>query len=313
MLEYVKQGNVGTNTIMQEIQRIAAGVPINTAGPSISQMISATATAVTTPRAASPTQMMQAQSAIPIPDFSDPANPPKMKDMIAYLKANGLQDDIRDATGAKVPISNVTSKTSSNPSKVDWTQTNIKQLIEDHSNFKTGTGLFRQRKIEPKIRMKIGRGISVQQAPTYREFGKYAIHVPQLENGDILNIKYRSLGPVPKFKPVPVSDIFRDFLLDVIETGKPNPRVYSQIEPKERKLFEDMSIGAGVWKGFGLKRTTTDDEADELKRFELLRGEAMAGNNSPKILQELRKLVIKFMSDGRLRKAEGLNILMQIP
>ena len=151
------------------------------------------------------------------------------------------------------------------------------------------------------------------EQPTYRAYGKYAIHMPMLEDKDLLNIKYKSLGPVPKFKlAIPVSDIFKEFLLDVIENGKPNTRVYSQIEPEERKLFEDMSTGAGLWSTFGLKRTTTDTDVEESKSFEILRGEVLAGNNNPKILKELRGLVIKFMNTGKIRKNEGLNLLMQL-
>jgi hypothetical protein len=127
-----------------------------------------------------------------------------------------------------------------------------------------------------------------------------------------LNVKYKSLGQVPKFKPIPVSDIFRDFILDLLENGKPNSRVYSQISPEERKYFEEMSIGAGVWNGLGLKRTTTSTDEEEAKRFELLKGELMAGNDNPKIVSELRRLVVKMMSDGRIRKSQGVDLLMEL-
>jgi hypothetical protein len=165
---------------------------------------------------------------------------------------------------------------------------------------------------EPKIKQKVGKGLAVKETPSYREYGKYAIHIPQLEQHDILNVKYKSLGQVPKFKPIPVSDIFRDFILDLLENGKPNSRVYSQISPEERKYFEEMSIGAGVWNGLGLKRTTTSTDEEEAKRFELLKGELMAGNDNPKIVSELRRLVVKMMSDGRIRKSQGVDLLMEL-
>ena len=164
----------------------------------------------------------------------------------------------------------------------------------------------------PRPRVIVGRGIAVKETPSYKEYGKYAIHIPQLEQQDILNIKYKSLGQVPKFKPFPVSDIFRDFILDLLENGKPNSRVYHQIAPEERKVFEEMSIGAGVWNGLGLKRTTTSDDEEEAKRFELLKGEYLAGNNNQKVISELRRLVVKMMSDGRIRKAQGLELLMEL-
>jgi hypothetical protein len=164
----------------------------------------------------------------------------------------------------------------------------------------------------PLKRIKLGKGLSVKETPTYREFGKYAIHIPQLEDNDILNVKYKSLGGIPKFKPFPVSDIFRDFLLDVLDGKRPSERVYLQIEPKERKVFEEMAIGAGIWNSLGLKRTTTSTDEEDRKRFELLKGEYLAGNNSPKVLQELRRIVVKFINEGKIRKVEGMNLLMEL-
>ncbi len=161
-------------------------------------------------------------------------------------------------------------------------------------------------------KIKLGKGIAVQEQPTYKEFGKYAIHIPQLEEQDILNVKYKSLGGIPKFKPFPVSDIFRDFMLDVLDGKRPSERVYIQIEPKERKAFEEISIGAGVWSSFGLKRTTTNDDEEERKRFEVLKGIYNAGNNSPQVSQELRRLITKFINEGKMKRQQGLNLLMEL-
>lgn len=190
--------------------------------------------------------------------------------------------------------------------KVGWEDTNLRELFQT----KFGRGLLGGKKGMRPI--KVGRGIAVKETPSYREYGKYAIHIPQLEQQDILNVKYKSLGQIPKFKPIPVSDIFRDFMVDLIENGKPNARVYTQISPDERKFFEEMSIGAGVWNGLGLKRTTTNTDEEENKRFELLKGEYIAGNNNPKVISELRKLVVKMMSDGRIRKNQGVELLMEL-
>ena len=184
--------------------------------------------------------------------------------------------------------------------------TNIREI------FRTKFGSGMKGAVRPNIKMKVGKGLAVKQTPSYREYGKYAIHIPQLEQQDILNVKYKSLGQIPKFKPIPVSDVFRDFVLDLIENGKPNARVYTQIAPDERKFFEEMSIGAGVWNSLGLKRTTTSTDEEENKRFELLKGEYIAGNNNPKVISELRKLVVKMMSDGRIRKNQGVELLMEL-
>jgi hypothetical protein len=196
-----------------------------------------------------------------------------------------------------------------NPKRgVYFGNTNIKDIFKA----KFGMGM-KQKMTSVKANMaKVGRGISVKETPSYKEYGKYAIHIPQLEQQDLLNVKYKSLGQIPKFKPIPVSDIFRDFLLDLLESGKANQRVYTQIAPEERKYFEEMSIGAGVWNGLGLKRTTTNTDEEENKRFEILKGEYIAGNNNPKVISELRRLVVKMMSDGRIRKPQGVELLMEL-
>ena len=212
-------------------------------------------------------------------------------------------------TGQKVNYNDLSLKvpTSSKSRKVGWEDTNLRELFRG----KFGRGLISKSK-STMSKIKVGRGIAVKETPSYKEYGKYAIHIPQLEQQDLLNVKYKSLGQIPKFKPIPVSDVFRDFILDLLENGKPNGRVYTQIAPEERKFFEEMSIGAGVWNSLGLKRTTTSTDEEESKRFELLRGEYLAGNNNPKVISELRKLVVKMMNDGRIRKSQGVELLMEL-
>jgi polyhydroxyalkanoate synthesis regulator phasin len=159
---------------------------------------------------------------------------------------------------------------------------------------------------------KIGRGVAVQEAPTYRQFGKYVIHQNQLLNNDMLNVKYPSLGRIPQFKPTTISDPTKEFIIDLLDTGKANQRVYETLPKEERKLFEKIATGAGIFHHLKLKKTITDDEAKDYERFQVLRGEYFAGNNSQALMKELRRLIVKFMNDGRIHKSEGTNLLMEL-
>jgi hypothetical protein len=230
----------------------------------------------------------------------------------ATFRANpDLAALLRNADGEQFNYNDLQLSEPAKPGRKVWIQdTNIRAIFQ--TKFGRGLNSIVKKTIQPIIKLKVGRGLAVKETPSYREYGKYAIHIPQLEQQDILNVKYKSLGQIPKFKPIPVSDIFRDFILDLIENGKPNARVYTQISPDERKFFEEMSIGAGIWNSLGLKRTTTSTDEEENKRFELLKGEYVAGNNSPKVISELRKLVVKMMSDGRIRKNQGVELLMEL-
>ena len=197
-----------------------------------------------------------------------------------------------------------------------WSPVVFNRLTEIGSDLvpgkKTGEGLMNRMKKAPKGLLKIGKGILVEDQPVYRPMGKYLIHYGFLTNQDMLNVKYPSGGVIPQFKPTPVSDIFKDFIIDLLDTGKANSRIYDQLPIDERKLFEKVATGAGIFHSLKLKKTITDTDRDENDRFNLLKGEYLAGNNSQKVLQELRRLVIKFMNDGRIHKTQGMNFLMEL-
>jgi hypothetical protein len=181
---------------------------------------------------------------------------------------------------------------------------------ETFSTEKSGFGLkAKNGRIRTK---KIGEGLKYEPEPTYRQFGKYVINMPQLKERDILNVKFPSLGRIPQFKPTPVSDIMKEFILELLETGKVSNRIYEQIPIEERQLFEKIATGAGILNALKLKRTISNEDKEDNDRFTLLKGEYLAGNNSVALLKELRKLVVKFMSQGKISKHDGMNLLIEL-
>jgi len=175
-----------------------------------------------------------------------------------------------------------------------------------------GFGAKKYIKLGKGVNAKVSKGIDIEEVPQYKQLGKFVIHYPQLTDKDILNVKYKSLGRIPQFRPTPISDAFKDFLVDLLDTGKANNRVYETIPPEERKLFEKIATGAGVIHKLKIKRTITDDDKADRERFELLRGEYLAGNNSQSVLKELRRLVIKFMNEGKLLRQDAMNFLLEL-
>jgi hypothetical protein len=177
-----------------------------------------------------------------------------------------------------------------------------------------GKGLVKSKKI-PKVKIpkvKVGVGIANKKEPPYRQLGKYVIHWKQLNDNDMLNVKYKSLGRIPQFKPIPVSDVFKEYLIDVMNGGKHNQRHYENIPVEERKIWEKIVNGAGLAEHLKIKKTISDDDNDEMERFEMLKGQYLAGNNNPSVIRELRRFVVKFLSDGRLKRNQALDLLLEL-
>lgn len=172
-----------------------------------------------------------------------------------------------------------------------------------------GAGYIHKRIPIKKI---VGKGIEVEEQPTYRTFGKYVMHIPHLTDKNVLNLKYPSLGSIPSIKPMTISDDYKDFIIDVMNTGRVNEKAFNQLHNHEQKHFERITKGAGLIDTFKLKRTGDEEEKKEVDRFNLLRGNYLGGNNSADVVKELKGLVVKFINDGRIARNEGLNLLMEL-
>jgi hypothetical protein len=163
-------------------------------------------------------------------------------------------------------------------------------------------------------KIKVGKGIAYEQLdnPTYREFGKYRIHIPNLVEKNIANFKYPSLAVIQSIKPLLITDDYKEFLIDVLKNGNINERHYKSLQPDERKHFERVSSGAGLIHKFKLTLNNEEEDIKDADRFNVLRGEYLAGNNNENMIKELRKLIVKFLNNGRISKNEGMNLLMEL-
>ena len=176
--------------------------------------------------------------------------------------------------------------------------------INSHNgeNYKMSGDGFMSKKI------KVGRGIDIQQEPTYRTFGKYIIHMPHLEKG-VLNVKYPSTGGIPTIKPVNIDDNFKEFIFDVIENGKVNQSHFKSLTQPERNHFSKVVSGAGLSRVLNIK--PEDDKAD-VKRLDILYGEIMAGNDNEKIYKECKELIKRCVNTGAITKMKGMDYLLDI-
>ena len=99
---------------------------------------------------------------------------------------------------------------------------------------------------------------------------------------------------VPNFKNKVSSD-FVDFLNNFIETEKISERQLEKLPKEEQKIFRNLINKSGLNVKYKVKDYKTDDETAEENRFNLVKGQYMAGNDNPRVKDELRKFIIKFM------------------
>lgn len=181
---------------------------------------------------------------------------------------------------------------------------NANQRVRD--SLGAGTKAFNSRKI------KIGKGLELEDEPKFISFGKYLLNKPHLYNDSKLTLRFPSGGAIPTIKPVGVSEDFKEFLIDLIESGKANEPLYKSVPKEEKLFFQKITKGAGLVHKLGVKQIQDDSDAKDLSRYKLLFGELQAGNNNRQMINELKGLILKFINNGRMKRTEGQALLFEL-
>lgn len=161
-------------------------------------------------------------------------------------------------------------------------------------------------------KIKVGRGLELEPEPKYINFGKYLLNKSHLYNDSKLTLRFPSGGAIPTIKPTNITEDFREFLIDLIENEKISQPLYKSVPQNEKIFFGKICKGAGIVHKLGIKPESDESDAKDLSRYKLLLGELEAGNNNKQMIRELKGLILKFMENGRMRKNQGQQLLLEI-
>lgn len=160
---------------------------------------------------------------------------------------------------------------------------------------------------------KVIPGIDIAPEERYVVFGQVVINKPSLFMDNRLAIKYKnSLSSVTNFPSKKVSNNFKELIKTILDEQKINHKILSELSDDEKDLFYNLIKRAKLESKLGMTGYRTCEQDKQYERFELLKGQVIAGNNNKQILQELKQLIVKFMNDGTLSKAEGGQILVEL-
>ena len=134
----------------------------------------------------------------------------------------------------------------------------------------------------------------------YIQFGKFIINHFKLDE-NILLIKYpTSLAPVAKIKRTVISDDFKRLLIDLLDTNVINIDLQKKLNDAEITIFELLLRMAGLKQHLNYKKQTRGID-DYVHRFNILRGELVAGNDSRLLKDELTD-IIQLLSNKAINK-----------
>jgi hypothetical protein len=165
--------------------------------------------------------------------------------------------------------------------------------------------------------IKIGRGIAPNEERPYTkhvrhaQFGKYIIHLPSLDKMTV-NIKYPSALNIADIPNRQVSGKFVKMIYNMLETDMLDKGMFNALDEDEQSFFYYLARRCDVDIGMTGNGMMTEKDKKDMERFELVRGQVIAGNNSPELLKELKQYLLKFLAEKRITRAIGNQILYEI-
>jgi TRAP-type mannitol/chloroaromatic compound transport system substrate-binding protein len=120
------------------------------------------------------------------------------------------------------------------------------------------------------------------------------------------------MASIPRFPQSYISQNAIDFLFDLLDNHKINSNHWNRLNPKEKRLIEGAIKFADLDDVLGIKPQIDEEYRRQLKEFQIIRGQIIAGNNAEQLLQQLEAYIKNFMENGHLSNKEGTEILQEI-
>lgn len=107
-----------------------------------------------------------------------------------------------------------------------------------------------------------------------------------------------------------VSNDVRNLLLEYLNTGKFNYRNFEGFDEKDKRVVGEIFYQVGLDYELGIDYA--DEYMKDLERFELLKGQLLAGNNAKEIFREMKVIVLKLLAGGRITRTKANSLLYDL-
>lgn len=140
-------------------------------------------------------------------------------------------------------------------------------------------------------------------------FGKHQIDVDVLKKKNIVSVKYPSGVSIIKLKQRRVSNDFKKLLLNYVEDGLFDKNLFNGLDADET----DFMVKLARFSNLNLPiQNISEREDKDIRRFQILQGEVVAGNTSKQVISELKALLLKLSNNGVISKQDRDNVIYNI-
>lgn len=186
-----------------------------------------------------------------------------------------------------------------------------------------GVGSLFVRTTKPKGKGIRGRGLSnrvegrLQGTPepksvySFAPFGRYVINTNKLQK-NVLTINTKTGKSIPRLKSKLISKDLANIFKMILRGQTPDNEVTMKLDKAEADLLYHSLNEAHLLGKHNITTDTLSKTEQELHRFNVLRGQILAGQNNEKVLREFKSLLLKYVNSQQIPRAEAYEILQEM-
>jgi len=173
-----------------------------------------------------------------------------------------------------------------------------------------GTGLVRSRAYTPKP-TDIDESSGVAPSPKYVKLGRYLIHKGKMAD-DIVSIRRPSGTFVGDFPSQRVSQNLGKVFRSIIGGGVPAFNDLNSLNEEERVYLHKLAKSARIDDKLDIPAPKMEENDKEVRRFEILKGQIMAGQDNREMVKEFKLLLLKLSKKGLVPKGQVKDLLVDL-
>jgi len=190
-------------------------------------------------------------------------------------------------------------------------QTNLGMSANGLGGRMSGCGLAKP-KVDKPYRQSIAHLVDkpIEKPKPYTQFGRYFINKHRLEGEGICAFRQPSGNTIPNLPTEKVSRPLAKVMTTLVGKGIPSYEDIATLSPEDKTKLRHFCKSCRV-DSPAIPKMKGEGEQEE-DRFNILRGEIIAGNDSPKIAKEFKVMLMKFVAEGRIPKRQANEILHEL-
>ena len=173
-----------------------------------------------------------------------------------------------------------------------------------------GSGVLKPYSLTVKENLDLTRGI--EPTGKFIKFGKYLLNSHKLNKENVFSLKHSSGGNIIDVPSTRLTEGLGKVIKTIIGGGNPSYGELNKLSENEQNYLHKICSKSNILDKISIPTPSKDSEEKEIHKFEVMKGEIASGNDSPELIKDFKRMILKLQKNNSLPKKEVYEILEEL-